>query len=201
MVAYMDKLVGRVVAKTKEVGIAEDTLILFCGDNGTHKRITSTLNGAEIVGGKGQTTDAGTRVPLIVDWPGAIDKPAVCDDLVDFLPTCLESASLEIPTGLDGRSFLPQLRGEFGQPREWMYCYYCPRPERTTPHRFARDKRWKLYGDGSFFDVSNDVLEKADLAARQLTPQATQAKRKLQAALDSMPAEGQSLLKFVPNDR
>ena len=43
---------------------------------------------------------------------------------------------------VDGRSFLPQLRGEKGNPREWIHCYYCPRPERTPPVRFVRDRRW-----------------------------------------------------------
>lgn len=204
MVAYMDKMVGRVVAKTEELGIAENTLILFTGDNGTNTSIKSQLNGIEIAGGKGKTTDAGTLVPLVALWDGVTPKGRVCQDLVDFsdfLPTCLEAAGLAVPCGLDGRSFLPQLRGEQGTPREWIYCYYCPRPERTEPKRFVRDKRWKLYGDGSFFDVANDVLEKRPLAADDLDAEAQAAKRRLEAALASMPAEGENLLKFIPNRR
>jgi arylsulfatase A len=204
MVAYMDKMIGRVVAKTEELGIAENTLILFTGDNGTHKAITSRLGGVDIVGGKGQTTDAGTLVPLVAIWPGTIPKGHVCNDLVDFsdfLPTCLEAAGQPVPKGLDGQSFLPQLRGEPGTPREWIYCYYCSRPERTTPKRFVRSKRWKLYGDGTFFDVENDVLEQRPLADGNLDAEAAEAKRRLQAALQTMPQEGQNLLEFVPNNR
>lgn len=127
-----------------------------------------------------------------------------CEDLVDFsdfLPTCLEAAGQKVPKGIDGHSFLPQLRGEPGHPRESIYCFYCPRPERTTPKRFVRDKRWKLYGDGSFFDVEHDTLERHPLADESLSSKAAAAKRKLQAALASMPEEGASLLEFAPSGK
>ena len=201
MVAYMDKMVGRVVTKTEELGIADNTLIFFTGDNGTNTKIRSRLNGIEIVGGKGKTTDAGTLVPLVALWDGVTPKGHVCHDLVDFsdfLPTCLEVAEQAVPCGLDGQSFLPQLRGEKGRPREWVHCYYCPRPERTEPKQFVRDKRWKLYRDGQFFDAANDVLEQHPLADGVLNSEARTAKRKLEKALASMPAEGEMLLKFVP---
>ncbi len=204
MVAYMDKMVGRVVETTEELGIADNTLIFFTGDNGTNVKIKSQLNGVEIVGGKGKTTDAGTLVPLVAIWGGVTPKGHVCEDLVefsDFLPTCLEAAEVPVPSGLDGQSFLPQLRGERGTPREWIHCYYCPRPERTPPKQFVRDKRWKLYGDGSFFDVANDVFEKQPLVDDGLEADALAAKGKLQEALASMPREGEKLLKFVPNGR
>jgi arylsulfatase A len=204
MVAYMDKMVGQVVEKTEKLGIADNTLIFFTGDNGTNTRIKSQLNGREIVGGKGKTTDAGTLVPLVALWNGVTPKGHVCQDLVDFsdfLPTCLEAAELAVPCGLDGQSFLPQLRGEQGMPRQWVHCYYCPRPERTEPKQFVRDKRWKLYDDGSFFDVANDVFEKQSLTDDALNAEAQAAKKKLEKALASMPTEGESLLKFVPNER
>ena len=199
MVAYMDKMVGQIVKTTEDLGIADRTLILFTGDNGTHKTIRSELNGREIKGGKGQMTDAGTRVPLVALWPGKVPAGKVSDTLVDFsdvLPTFLEVTSQKIPDGLDGQSFLPQLRGGKGTPREWMYCYYNPRPERTKPARFVRDQRWKLYGDGRFFDVANDVLEKSPVDQDTASGEAAAARKKLATAMKSMPAEGQSLLKY-----
>ena len=204
MVAYMDKLVGRIASKAEELGIAERTLILFVGDNGTHKRIKSKLQGQTIVGGKGQTTDAGTRVPFVAYWPGVIKAGQVSQDLVDFsdfLPTTLEAIQATVPSGLDGQSFLPQLLGKPGKPRHWMHCYYCPRPEKTKPVRFVRDQRWKLYGSGQFFDVSSDPLEQRPLAKSALTDTAAKAHQKLTAALQSMPAKGQSLLKFGAGDQ
>lgn len=199
MVAYMDALVGRIVRKTEELQIADDTLILFTSDNGTHRSLRSTFDGRTIRGGKGRTTDAGTRVPLVARWPGVVPEGRICDDLVDFsdfLPTLLSAADAEVPEGLDGRSFLPQLRGEPGNPRQWTYCYYNPRPEKTEPVRFVRDRRWKLYGDGRFFDVAGDPAESQALAQDGLDDKAADARRKLAAALWTMPAKGQALLEF-----
>ena len=76
--------------------------------------------------------------------------------------------------------------------------YYCPRPERTRPKRFVRDRRFKLYGDGRFIDVAEDVLEQSPLSDPLTDPTAAAALARLKRALASMPAEGQSLLKFVP---
>jgi arylsulfatase A len=204
MVAYMDKLVGRIADKLQQRGAEKNTLILFCGDNGTHPKITSRLGDVEIAGGKGQTTDAGTRVPLIAYWPGTVPESRVCDDLVDFsdfLPTCLDAAGQPLPQGLDGQTFWPQLHGEPGEPRAWIYCFSCPRPERMQPKRFVRDKRWKLYGDGRFFDIADDPLEQRMLNARELNATTRAVHNKLQNALASMPAQGQSLLKFVPQKK
>jgi arylsulfatase A-like enzyme len=193
MVRRMDDLVGRIVHKTEQLGIDEKTLILVTGDNGTNKAITSELNGRQIRGGKGKTTDAGTRVALVACQPGTVPSGKVCSDLVDFsdfVPTLRELAGLPAMDGLDGVSFAPQLRGEPGTPREWMFCYYNPRPERTKPARFARDQRWKLYGDGRFYDVSQDPLEQHPIDEKN------DAWKKLSKALESMPAEGQTLLTF-----
>jgi arylsulfatase A len=203
MVAYMDTLVGRIVDAVADAGEADQTLFLFTGDNGTHRAIRSSLHGRTIRGGKGRTTDAGTRVPLVAYWPSTVPADTVCDDLVDFsdfLPTLLEAAGESIPKHLDGRTFLPQLLGEQGDPRQWIYCFYCPRPERNEPIRFVRDQRWKLYGDGRFFDILSDRTEQHPLEASAMTPAALQAKRKLQKALQSMPAQGQMLLTFPDDD-
>ncbi|MEZ6069007.1 MAG: sulfatase-like hydrolase/transferase [Pirellulales bacterium] len=202
MVAQMDTIVGRVVDKIAELGIAERTLVLFTGDNGTNRKIRSRLGDVTIAGGKGLTTDAGTHVPLVGYWPGTIAAGSVCDDLVDFsdvLPTCLTTIGADVPQGLDGRSFLPQLRGETGEPRSWLYCYYCPRPERTEPTRFVRDKRFKLYGDGRFYDVVSDPLEGAPLQDFSTDPAAASAHEALRTALGQMPATGQMLLD-LPED-
>lgn len=199
MVTHIDTLVGRIVDQAEELGIAPRTLILVTTDNGTHKSIRSKLDGQTIRGGKGKTTDAGTRVPLVAYWPGEISSGGVCDDLVDFsdfLPTLLEVAGAPPVDGLDGRSFLPQLRGQPDDPRRWIYSYYNPRPEKTEPVRWVQDKRWKLYGDERFYEVAADPKEKHRLETSQLGAAGKRAHQKLTTALDSMPAEGQQLLKF-----
>ncbi len=200
MVFTMDRLVGRIVARVDELGLSENTLILFTGDNGTHRSIRSRLGGREIRGGKGLSTDAGTRVPLVARWKGTIGAGRTTDDLVDFsdmMPTLLDAAGAPPAPETDGRSFLPQLRGEAGNPRDSIFIYSNPRPERTKPVRFARDQRYKLYGDGRFFDVTGDVLEKHPLRP-PYQPGAAEARRRLAATLDRMPEEGVSLLELVP---
>ena len=72
MVSYTDKIVGNINQKLEELGIAENTIVIFTGDNGTDIPVVSTLNGRKVAGAKGQSTDAGTRVPLLVQWPGII---------------------------------------------------------------------------------------------------------------------------------
>jgi arylsulfatase A len=193
MVAYMDKLVGKLVARLDELGLRENTLLIFLGDNGTGRNTTSMMGGKSIPGGKGSTTEYGMHVPLIVNWPGQIGAGKVCGDLVDttdFLPTLLEAARVPLPAGrkLDGRSFLPQLRGEKGQPREWIYCWYSRRqaPEFSLDVReCAFNHRFKLYRTGEFFDLSSDVEEKHPLAVATLTGDAAGAAKALQTALDA----------------
>ncbi len=200
MVAYIDTLVGRLVQQAEDQGMAERTLILFTSDNGTHPSLESALGSRRIRGGKGRPTDAGTRVPLVGYWPGTIPSGQVCQDIVDlsdFLPTLMETAGAPVPSSIDGRSFLPQLRGEEGNPREWIYIFSCPRPGRQEPVYFARDQRWKLYGDGRFFDIARDPLEEEPLPEPEPATEAAATKQKLAAALAEMPSEGQMLLRFA----
>jgi len=188
MTAYMDKLVGRVIAKLDELGIRDNTLLIFLGDNGTNSGITSRFKGADYKGGKGSTTSHGTHVPLIASWPAMMKQGRVCADLVsstDFLPTLCAAAGVKVPENVDGVSFLPQLKGEAGTPREWLYTWYSPRQSQDmTVREYTFDHRFKLYRSGQFYDLSTDALEKQDLASSTLTRDAAAAKAKLQGVLD-----------------
>jgi arylsulfatase A len=186
MLAYMDKTVGRIVSGLEALGLRENTLLIFTSDNGTNKNITSTWKGRKVKGGKGQTTDAGTHVPLVVSWPLHASKGKVCDDLVDFsdvLPTLAEASGARPPKDLDGMSFLHQIRGRKGKAREWIFCYYHPRPSRddTQAVWFARDKRYKLYDDGRLYDLEKDPGEKDPLADEA----GAEVRAKLKEAIDS----------------
>lgn len=187
MVTYMDKIIGKLIDKLEELGLRENTLVLFTGDNGTDKPVTSMMGGREVVAGKGQTSDAGTRVPFIANWPGVIAEGKVCRDIVDFsdfLPTLCECAGVPVPPRLniDGRSFMPQLRGKKGDPREWIYCWYS-RNGGPKGREFARNQRYKLYRTGEFYDIDNDVLENNALKQGKLDIEATKARKMLQSAL------------------
>ena len=196
MVSYMDRIVGQIVDQVDSLGLAKDSLILFTGDNGTHRKIRSQLGGVEIRGGKGLTTDAGTRVPLVAYWPQSIQPGQINRNLVDmsdFLPTCLEAIAESVPSELDGLSFYRQLLGEPVAPRESIFCYYNPRPEKTQPVRFARDRRFKMYGDGRLFDLERDELERNPLPESKETQP---IRERLQRVIESMPQKNKALLRF-----
>jgi arylsulfatase A len=195
MVEYMDHIVGRIMQKLDDLQLRDDTLLIFYGDNGTPWQMTSMMGDVEVPGGKGKTTDAGTHVPLIASMPGTIEAGRVLDDLIDstdFLPTITDFCGMEIPGHLpvDGRSFLPQLQGERGNPRDWVYFPYNPRPginkETNPPDRWAQDHRWKLYEDGRFFDIPADIYEQRAIPVGQGGPDADSARKKLQHVLDTL---------------
>ena len=190
MVAYMDKIVGQIIEQLKKSNVLDNTIILFTGDNGTHGSITSKMkDGRTVKGGKGQTNNAGTHVPLIAYWKDVTPKGVVSDDLIDFtdfFATLAEAADGEMPTDrkMDGISFLPQLKGETGQKREWVYCYYVKRGKNVKQNspEFIRDKRWKLYGNGGFCEVTENGTEQKP-TSEQMAGEGAVAKKKLEAAL------------------
>lgn len=185
MTAYMDKMIGRLDAKLGELGIRENTILMFLGDNGTHFSVTSRFRGADYPGGKGTTTARGTHVPFVASWPAAMSEGRVCDDLVgmaDFLPTLCEATGIPVPETCDGVSFLAQLKGNPGTPHEALYIWYSPRQKPDlTVKEYAFDHTHKLYRDGRLFDLVADPLEDS----KPLPPAAASAARaKLQAVLD-----------------
>ncbi len=195
MMSHMDRIVGRLADHLDRLGLRKNTIFIFTADNGTHRSITSNRDGTPVRGGKRLTTDAGTHVPLVVDWPNDAASGTVCDDLIDFsdfLPTLAEAAGADpASTGLTphGRSFLPQIEGEAGDPRDWIFCYYNPRPGRKAwpEYRFARDERWKLYDDGRLFDLNNDAMEERPIEDNGQGVVAAAARVRLRAVIDSFP--------------
>jgi arylsulfatase A len=187
MVTYMDKLIGQLVARLDQLGLRENTLLIFLGDNGTGAGTKSMMGEKVVIGGKGQTKASGMHVPLIVNWPAGAAKGKVYHDLVDstdFLPTICAAAGIKLPSDfvLDGRSFLPQVRGEQGQPREWIYSWYSPRQENLR--EFAFNQHYKLYRTGEFYDLQTDREETTPLKVNTLKGQPAQAAKLLQRALD-----------------
>jgi len=190
MVAYMDKLIGKLVARLDLLGLRDNTLLIFVGDNGTGRGTRSMMGDRLVIGGKGTTTNAGMHVPLIASWPGKVPHDMVCADLVDstdFVPTLLDAAGVRQQSGLklDGHTFLPQILGAEGQPRDWVYSWYSPRQSADmTVREFAFNPRYKLYRTGEFFDLTKDLEEKQPLTVASLDGQAARAARTLQSALD-----------------
>jgi len=178
LVAEMDLQVARTLDALERLGLASNTLVLFAADNGTPRGITSELAGRDIAGGKTSLTDAGTHVPLLASGPGVV-RGGTCSDLVDvsdFLPTLAALAHADLPAGitLDGRSFAPQLRGEAGRPRDWVYSGHRGRS-------FLRDERWKLTNSGALYDLTRDPDETAAISPGADTPESAAARARLES--------------------
>lgn len=189
MVAYTDKLVGQLDSTLEQLGLRDNTLLIFTGDNGTDRPIVTRTTFGRVAGAKGSMTDGGNRVPCIASWPAQMNQGRVCDDIIDFsdfLPMLCAAAGAEIPRTLtlDGRGFLPQLQGQPGKPREAIYMWYSRGGDPTKAQVFARNQRYKLYEDGTFFDVQEDRLEKSPLDDSAISRQLREIKALLQDRLD-----------------
>lgn len=200
MVKYMDKKIGVILNKLKSAGIDNNTLIIFCGDNGTTKGITSSLNGDDFTSEKGATTEAGTHVPLMVYWPGHVAEGSTNDDLIDFtdfFPTLAEAASVSDTHTygvLDGRSFYRRLLGQAGSPRDWIFCHYdAMLNTKDSVARWIQNKTYKLYDNtgikssGQFFNIVNDASEQAPLSQSSLSQEEIRVKNYFLSVLNKMP--------------
>lgn len=174
MVEYSDKIVGKIIDQLESKGIADNTILIFTGDNGTAPSITSyTMNGA-YKGGKGSLRDNGNHVPLVAQWPAGKQQNIVTNSPVefsDFLPTFAQAAGLSIPTDTDGESFLNILNGKKHQPRSNVFVHYYPRTTQVGKKNgcFTRTVEYKLYSDGRFFEMSTDKWEERPLDVNELS--------------------------------
>lgn len=118
MVATMDDAVGELLAKLKELGLSENTLVIFTSDNGPHKEGGHNPAYFNSSGGlrgvKRDLYEGGIRVPMVASWPGMIPAGAVTDHVSafwDVLPTVADLLDASALAAVDGLSFLPTLLG------------------------------------------------------------------------------------------
>lgn len=186
MVTYTDKMVGKVVDKVEELGLRENTLIIWTGDNGTYVDLTTRYQGRDYQGGKGSTKDHGTHVGFIASWPKVIEPGQTSDSLVDFtdvLPTLTDTAGIETPAGIDGTSLTPTFKG---QPRDkdYIYCWYSREGDRKKAKQHVRTATHKLYATGKFYNIVEDPEEKLNLAAGGIPASLEATHTSLKEALD-----------------
>ncbi len=171
MVTRMDREIGTILDLLEELGLSEDTLVLFTSDNGP------TFNGgtdseffesaAGLRGLKTQLYEGGIRVPLVARWPGKIPAGSVSDlpsAFWDFLPTFAELTGQTLPGSTDGVSILPALEGrpEGQKEREYLYWEFQGR-------QAVRLGNWKAYrrasdGDFELYDLGGDRGETSNVA-------------------------------------
>lgn len=185
LVESVDDSVGRLMARLDELGLTENTVILFTSDNGglVLREITSNL---PLRAGKGSAYEGGVRVPLIVKWPGVTKPGSICHTPVittDFFPTLLAIAGLPSPPpgSVDGESLVPLLKQTGGLKRDTIYWHYPHyHPGGATPYSAIRQGDFKLiefFEDNriELYNLREDLGEKTDLAAR--LPEQTKALR------------------------
>ena len=186
MIECLDENVGRLMAALDELGLRENTMVLFSSDNGGIRKLSKQDPWRA---GKGSYYEGGIRVPITVRWPGVVAAGSTCSVPVtglDFYPTFLDAIGASPSTGkvLDGRSILPLLTGKGSFPKDrtlyWHFPIYLQNYAgeedqsrdakfRTRPGTVLRNGKWKLheyFEDGALllFDLENDPGETKNLA-------------------------------------
>jgi arylsulfatase A-like enzyme len=191
MIASVDESVGRVVAQLDELGLSENTLVIFSSDNGGvggYRGIGLSKEGitdnAPLKGGKGSLYEGGIRVPYIFRWKGTIAAgrtDATPIHAVDFYPSLLELAGAPDPTGqpLDGVSYAALLKDRNATlDRDALFWHFPgylgagPGEWRTRPVSVVRSGDWKLIenledGKLQLYNLADDIGEQQDLAASE----------------------------------
>ncbi|MEW4456102.1 sulfatase [Bremerella sp. JC817] len=178
MVEAMDQAVGKVLDGIDSLGLADNTVVMFMSDNGglstSEGHPTSNL---PLRGGKGWIYEGGIREPMIVRWPGVTKAGSVSEQYVssvDFFPTILEMAGVELPqqVTLDGMSFAPVLKGQTIDRGAiyWHYPHYGN--QGGSPTAAVREGDWKLiefYEDGhlELYNLADDPGETNNLAEKK----------------------------------
>jgi arylsulfatase A len=178
-VEYMDKLVGNLVAALDKLGLRDNTVVLFTGDNGT---------GGD---GKSEAIEKGARVPMIVNGGGIVKRGSTLEltDTSDLLPTLVELAGAKLPADrpIDGHSYAAFLRGQTETTREWIFAYQADR-------RILRTKRWLLEDNsplhwGHLFDCGDN---RSGVGYKEVTdadnPEVQAIKAKFNRLIESLPA-------------
>lgn len=183
VMSALDDAVGRVLAKVREVGQEEDTLVVFFSDNGGPTPGTTSRNGP-LRGVKATTWEGGVRVPFCFQWKGTLPAGTTYEQPIiqlDILPTALAASGAKIDPSwkLDGVDLRPYLAGEkAGRPHESLYW-------RFGKQWAVRHGDWKLVaaaggsGEPELYNLADDLGERTDLAARN-----PEKKKELQGIYD-----------------
>lgn len=171
MLSAMDDAIGRVLAKVREIGAEQNTLIVFYSDNGGPTPSTTSSNGP-LHGFKMTTSEGGTRIPFLVQWKGSLPAGKVYENPViqlDLLPTFIAAAGGTVDSAwkLDGINLMPFLTGrDKGRPHQTLYW-------RFGEQWAIRDGDWKLVAsrvDGNrprLINLAQDIGEANDLSAAE----------------------------------
>ncbi|MFH4967731.1 arylsulfatase [Gaetbulibacter sp. M240] len=176
MVTLLDQQVGDIMAKLKELGLAENTIIMFSSDNGPHQEGGADPDffdsNGQLKGYKRDLYEGGVRVPMIVSWPSKIQGNTQSDHISafwDIMPTLAELAKVEAPQNIDGISFLPELLGKEQKDHDFLYWEF----HEQGGKKAVRKGKWKAVKLNCFnpsktkielYDLSSDLGEEHNVA-------------------------------------
>lgn len=180
MVTLLDRQVGEVLGKLKELGLEKNTIVFFSSDNGPHQEGGADPDYFEsngpFKGYKRDLYEGGIREPMIAWWPEKIkpsSKTGHISAFWDVMPTLAELAGVKTPEDIDGISFLPALLGTEGQEQhDYLYWEF----HELGGRQAIRKGNWKLVRYQVFdpaktttelFDLNNDPGEENNLAEKQ----------------------------------
>lgn len=163
MVYLLDEQVGELVDKVDELGLTDNTIIIFTSDNGPHVEGGAdpeyfNSNG-DLKGYKRALYEGGIRVPMIVKWPHKIQPGSVSNHISafwDVFPTFSEIAGVSSPKNIDGISFLPELEGHINQQNKHEYLYW--EFHEDGGRQAVRMGKWKGVKNGLLNNSSAPVL-------------------------------------------
>jgi len=168
MLRAMDEGIGALLAKLTELGIEDDTLVVFINDNGGPTPANGSDNGP-LRATKGTMYEGGIRVPFMVQWPGRLKAGQVYEHPVialDILPTVAAAAGADLPKDrkIDGVNLLPYLMGKSKQPPHEMLFW---RRGQNYAARKGNFKLVKMDGETELYDLASDIGESRDLSSQR----------------------------------
>jgi len=157
----VDWSVGRILDTIRELGLAENTMVIFTSDNGGAGGCSSK----PLRGGKGSTWEGGMREPTLAWWPGTIPAKSVCDEVattMDLLPTFASLGGGKVPGGrvIDGKVITPLLRDPKNARSPHKAFFYYSR----NTLRAVRSGEWKLHTNGRLYNLDKDIGERKNVA-------------------------------------
>lgn len=174
MVSMLDRQMGQIIEKLKELKLEKNSLVIFTSDNGPTKFAKIFESAGELRGRKRDLYEGGIRVPFIAWWPGTIPAGKVTTlptSTVDLMPTFSEMAGVKAPEVADGMSILPTLTGEKEQTADALYWEFYEGDR--SPKQAVRKGDWKLIrfqfytpenAEVELYNLENDIREQNNLA-------------------------------------
>jgi len=182
-----DRALGKLVGSLDRLMLRENTLIIWIGQNAPihGATILPTVPTSDAAGqGNHGLNDTATRVSFIANWPGCIKAGARSQalvDMCDIFPTCIELAGAKLPSDhvIDGKNMLPVLRGYDVAGRDWVWC-------ESQSKWWIRTQDWKLYNDGTLFDMKSEPKEASPISPYSDSSIASQMRQWLHSSAQNL---------------